>query len=59
MLKESPDFQKIARLSRKLNCNFLIYPANEWQDENIQALGYETVGNVNTYIIYRDMEDGR
>lgn len=55
MLKESPDFRKIARISRKLDCNFLIYPADEWQDENIQALDYERVGNVNTYIVYRDV----
>lgn len=54
MLAPSPDFEKIAKYARKLECNFLIYPADEWQDENIQMLGYEPVGNVNTYIIYRD-----
>ena len=59
MLKESPNFEKIARLSRKIGCNFLVYPANEWQDENIRNLGYEPVGNVNTYVIYRDMQEAQ
>lgn len=54
MLAEFPNFRKIARISRKTGCNFLIYPADEWESENIQNLGYEVVGTVNTYIIFRD-----
>lgn len=54
MLEDSPDFTKIARIARKLEYDFLIYPSDEWQDEKIQGLGYEAVGNVNTYIIYKD-----
>lgn len=56
MLKEFPDFRKIARLSRRLGSNFLVYPADEWEDEGLQQMGYEPVGNVNTYIIYRDLK---
>ncbi len=58
MLAPSPDFKKIVRNARKLGCKFLIYPANEWQDETIQLLEYEPVGNVNTYIIYKDKKIG-
>lgn len=54
MLAESPDFKVVAKCARRLKCNFLIYPSDEWQDETIRALGFEPVGNVNTYTIYKD-----
>lgn len=57
MLSENPNFRKIARIARKTGCNFLVYPADEWESENIQNLGYEVAGNVNTYVIYRDIRE--
>jgi len=54
MASEQPNFKAIARRTRKIDVNFLVYPADEWQEEVIWSLGYEEVGRVNTYIIYRD-----
>lgn len=54
MLAKEPNFRLIAKNARKLECNFLIYPTDEGQDAEIRSLGYEYVGTVNTYNIYRD-----
>ena len=54
MRKEAPNFARIAKLAKKLNCSFLIYPEDKNKEEEIKAQGYVPVGVVNTYIIYKN-----
>lgn len=54
MTSSNPDFEIVAKNARKLECTYLVYWASAEQDATIKALGYEPIGQVNGYIIYKD-----
>lgn len=54
MNKEEPNFRKIVRLSRKLGANYLVYPADETQNLQIEERGFVQIGRVGGYVIYKD-----
>lgn len=53
MEAEHPNFAQIKKDAKKLKLDYLVYESTEEDHARILDLGYEQVGQVNTFIIYR------
>lgn len=54
MNRETPNFRRIARMSRKLGANYLVYPAADRQNARIERNGFVRIGTVGIYSVYKD-----
>lgn len=55
MLMSDPqiNFERLARVSKKEKCNYLVYYKNELSDEALCGAGYERIGENSNYLVYR------
>lgn len=49
-------YKKLCRRMRKIQCNYIVLPEGEGRIEGMAKYGYEVIGYVGTYVIYKDMQ---
>ena len=54
MRKEQPKIKKLIRRIRQQGVNYLVFLADEQQDAKIQRNGFEKIGKVGGYSVYKD-----
>ena len=54
MRKEQPKIKKLIRRIRQQGVNYLVFLADEQQDTKIQRNGFEKIGKVGGYSVYKD-----
>ena len=54
MNREDPNFSKLTKMIRKEKANYLVYEADERQNEQLESCGFLKIGEVGGYIVYRD-----
>lgn len=58
MCKEIVDAEKLTELARQRGCHFLILDKKKVPDEELEKYSYEVYGQVDQYVIYRDLNNG-
>lgn len=56
MNRENPNFRRLIRMLRRSGVNYLVYLADEEQDQQIESLGFTQVGKAGDYILYKDTQ---
>ena len=54
MRKEQPKIKKLIRRIRQQGVNYLVFLADDQQDTKIQRNGFEKIGKVGGYSVYKD-----
>ena len=54
MRKEQPKIKKLIRRIRQQGVNYLVFLADEQQDTKIRRNGFEKIGKVGRYSVYKD-----
>ena len=54
MRKEQPKIKKLIRRIRQQGVNYLVFLADEQQDTKIRRNGFEKIGKVGGYSVYKD-----
>lgn len=47
------DFERLAKRSKKEQCNYLVYYKTEPENESLKNAGYERIGESSAYVVYR------
>lgn len=58
MCEEIVDAEKLTELARQRGCHFLILDKKKVPDEELEKYSYEVYGQVDQYVIYRDLNNG-
>lgn len=49
------DYDKLCTTMRKISCNFLVLPEGEGRIENLTERQFQVIGQVGSYLVYKDL----